>query len=194
MEGNPEWPELELGAGRKDWIRYWVRCERHRRKEYEYRGGTDGAGFYAIESGKEGSQAFGFRGEKERRTCVVPAGLESDVHERTCVLRERYEGVRSAGRRSAWRQRRQRVVAQGVRGENGNQVFTASRFSSAGSDEREVRGVLGGQRDNGPGDRHRQQGGQGGEVQKLRHSGGTEFERSCGSAGATEGGYSVSRK
>src|SRR5258707_1840540 len=173
-------------------VRYLVRFAKHRRKEYEYRGGTDGTGFYAIESGKEGSQTFGFRGEKERRTCVVPAGLEPDLHERACVLRERYEGVRNAGRRSARRQRRQRVVAQGVRGENGNQVFTAGRFSSAGSDEREVRGVPGGQRDNGPGDRHRQQGGQGGVVQELRHSRGAGFERSCGRAGASEGGYSVS--
>src|SRR5438309_11984546 len=124
-----------------------MRCERHRRKAYEYRGGTDGPGFCAFESGKKGSEAFRFRGEKECRTRVVPAGLEPDVHKRACVLRERYEGVRNAGRRSAWRERRQRVVAQGVRGEDGNQVFTAGRFSSAGSDEREVWGVPGGQRD-----------------------------------------------
>jgi hypothetical protein len=32
-------------------VRYLLRFARHRRKEYEYRGGTDGAGFYAIESG-----------------------------------------------------------------------------------------------------------------------------------------------
>src|SRR6266704_6573285 len=113
-----------------------MRCERHRRKAYEYRGGTDGSGFCAFESGKKGSEAFRFRGEKECRTRVVPAGLEPDVHKRACVLRERYEGVRNAGGRSAWRERGQRVVAQGVRGEDGNQVFTAGRFSSAGSGER----------------------------------------------------------
>src|SRR5207253_5796203 len=82
-----------------------MRCERHRRKAYEYRGGTDGPGFCAFESGKKGSEAFRFRGEKECRTRVVPAGLEPDVHERACVLRERYEGVRNAGRGSAWRER-----------------------------------------------------------------------------------------
>src|SRR6267154_1579052 len=144
-----------------------MRCERTRRKAYEYRGGTDGSGFYALESGKKGSDAFRFRGEKECRTRVVPAGLEPDVHERACVLRERYEGVRNAGRGSAWRERGQRMVAQGVRREDGNQVFIAGRFSSARSDEREIRGVSGGQRNNRSGNRHREQNGKSGVVQEL---------------------------
>src|SRR6202158_3553203 len=143
--------DAEICSVSQGLVRYLVRFAKHRRKEYEYRGGTDGAGFYANESGKEGSEAFGFRGEKERRTCVVPAGLEPDVHQRACVLRERYEGVRNAGRRSAWRESGQRVVAQGVRGEDGNQVFAAGGFSSAGSGEREVRRLPGGQRHHGPG-------------------------------------------
>ncbi len=62
-------------------VRYLVRFARHRRKEYEYRGGTDGAGFYAIESGKEGSEAFGFRGEEKCRGRMVPAGLEPDMYQ-----------------------------------------------------------------------------------------------------------------
>src|SRR5258708_38379597 len=86
--GQQEWRETEHGAGRKDWVRCSVGCKRHRRKENEYRGRKDGAGFHAFESGKKGSEALGFRGEKERRACVVPAGLEPDVHERARLLRK----------------------------------------------------------------------------------------------------------
>src|SRR5216683_3767041 len=62
-------------------VRYLARLESYWRKEYEHRGGTDSAGFYAVEPGKKGSKGFGFRREKERRTCVVPAGLEPDMHQ-----------------------------------------------------------------------------------------------------------------
>src|SRR6266849_6696525 len=44
--------------------------QRKRRNTYERSGGRSSAGFHAVESRKEGSEAFGFRGEKERRNCV----------------------------------------------------------------------------------------------------------------------------
>src|SRR6266852_9409884 len=82
-------------------VRYLVRLESYRRKEYEHRRGTDSAGFYAVESGKKGSEAFRLREEKECRAGVVPAGLEPDMHQRARLLCQRDEEVRNAGRGSA---------------------------------------------------------------------------------------------
>src|SRR5216684_6749186 len=82
-------------------VRYLARLESHRRKEYEYRRGTDSAGFYTIKSGKKGSEAFRLRGKKECRAGVVPAGLEPDMHQRARLLCQRDEEVRNAGRGSA---------------------------------------------------------------------------------------------
>jgi hypothetical protein len=55
---------------------------------YEHFCGAAGAGFYVAESGQEGCEAFGFCGEEKCGFGVVSLGLESDLHERACLLCE----------------------------------------------------------------------------------------------------------
>src|SRR5256885_7035745 len=102
-----------------------------------------GAGFYAAEPGQERSEALGFCGQEKCGAGVVSAGLEPDLHERACVFRERHEIVRVAGCGSAGNQRGQHLVAQGLRGENGHQIFVAGGFSSQGRGERKIWPVFG---------------------------------------------------
>jgi len=52
--------------------------------------------FYAMNQDKKEVKLSDFAGEKERRTRMVPAGLEPDVHQRACLHRQRDEGVRNA--------------------------------------------------------------------------------------------------
>src|SRR5216684_7063462 len=85
------------------------------------------------------------------------------------------------------------MVTQGICGKDGDQVFAAGGFSSAGGGEREVRRIPDGQRNNGPGDRYREQSRKSSLVQKLRHSGGAGLERSRSRAGPSEGGNGVNR-
>src|SRR6266481_9390652 len=77
-----------------DWIRWWPRIHIDGRKEHGDSSGTNGAGFRAAEPGQEGSEAFRFRGQEKRGAGVVSAGLEPDLHERTCLLRQRHAVVR----------------------------------------------------------------------------------------------------
>src|SRR5580658_10600368 len=105
------------------------------------RGGR--SGFCVEGSEPEGSEALGFSGKEKRSDRVLPAGLEPGVHERARLLRERYEAIRAAGRAGAGNQRGQRVVAQGLRGKNGDSLSVAGGFSAARRGGRKIRRVPG---------------------------------------------------
>src|SRR2546426_6002019 len=85
------------------------------------------------------------------------------------------------------------MVAQGLCGKDGDQIFAAGGFPSAWGGERQVRRIPGRQRHYGPGDRYREQSRKSGLVQELRQPGGAGLERSRGRAGPSEGRDGVNR-
>src|SRR5437667_1863878 len=70
------------------------------------------------------------------------------------------------------------MVAQGVRGQNGHQVFLARGFSSPRRHERKVRTVPGRQRNHRQRHCHRESNGENRLVQELRHPRSARLERS----------------
>src|SRR6202040_423777 len=80
----------QIGSGGPDSVRCSWNLKRIGGRIYEHCGWTEGAGFHAAGPEQEGSEAFGFCGEKESGAGVLSAGLEPDLHQRTCVLRERH--------------------------------------------------------------------------------------------------------
>src|SRR5581483_3204854 len=182
-----------IGGGNGDWVRCLAEILRERERSHESCRGTNRTGFHAAESGQEGSEAFGLCREEERRAGVLSAGLEPRVHERTRLLCERHEAVRIAGRRGAGGERGQRLVAQSLRGQDGDQILAAGGFASAGSDGGEIRRLSGGQGDHGAGHRDREQGGENRLDEELRHSGGTGREGSRCGALASKGRKRLTR-
>src|SRR5581483_6057282 len=159
-----------IGGGNGDWVRCLAEILRERERSHESCRGTNRTGFHAAESGQEGSEAFGLCREEERRA-----------------------GVLSAGLRGAGGERGQRLVAQSLRGQDGDQILAAGGFSSAGSDGGEIRRLSGGQGDHGAGHRDREQGGENRLDEELRHSGGTGREGSRCGALASKGRKRLTR-
>src|ERR1700722_13260133 len=99
-----------------------------RENGYGHRRRTSSPGFHFERSIRQGSETLGFQGKEKRSAGILSARLEPHLHPGARLLCERHEAIRNPGRRSAWRQRGQRLVPQSLRRENGNQVFPAGRL------------------------------------------------------------------
>src|SRR5580700_10800390 len=107
-------PARECGPERKILIgRNYGNCRR-----------TSGTGFHIEGSEPKRRKAFRLSREKcgDR---VLSAGLESGVHERAYLLRQRVEAIREAECAGTGAERGQRLVAQGVCREDGHSLSVA---------------------------------------------------------------------
>jgi len=144
--------------------------------------GTDGAGFYAFESGKKEVKLFRIRGKRTSYLLWYPLDWSPTcTNEHVCFVNDMkaFETldaeVLGVSVDSAWSHK---AFAEKM----GIKYSLLADFHPRGAMSEKYGVVLGGQRHYGPGDRHRQQSGQGGVVQELRHSGCAGFERGCGRA------------
>src|SRR5205807_2033035 len=72
-----------------------------------------------------GSEAFRLQGQEKCGPGFLSARLEPDLHERARLLRERLEAVRATRRTGTRPERGQRLVAQGLGGEDGHPLPVA---------------------------------------------------------------------